>query len=46
MARATKNVTINTTTVMASRCASVTALNIEAIVYQKRSAGIVFLRSV
>jgi len=32
--------------VIASRCASVTALNIGAIVYQNQTGGIVFLRYV
>ena len=35
-----KNVTINTTTVMASRCASETASNIRRLLYQKKVTGI------
>src|SRR6266542_3215451 len=43
MPSATKNVPMNTITVIASRSASDTALNIRREVYQKRSSGTAFL---
>jgi len=43
MPTATKNVPVNTTAVIASRSASDTALNIEPVVYQKETAGTLFL---